>query len=122
MASFRAQRAGVDTVRTEALALAERVTGQPSKDVNYIIPRFVLDHLPIGLAGLFIAAVIAAAMNAICRRAQFVVDGERDRLLSPLGSSRGDRCAFPHRVARRDGLLGNLCLHRRDVRGRTSAR
>ena len=33
--------------------------------MNYIIPRFVLDHLPIGLAGLFIAAVIAAAMNAI---------------------------------------------------------
>jgi SSS family solute:Na+ symporter len=63
--TYRAQQAGVDTVRTEALALAERVTGQPSKDVNYIIPRYVLDHLPIGLAGLFIAAVIAAAMNAI---------------------------------------------------------
>jgi SSS family transporter len=65
MERYRAQQAGVDTVRTEALALAERVTGQPSKDVNYIIPRYVLDHLPIGLAGLFIAAVIAAAMNAI---------------------------------------------------------
>ena len=33
--------------------------------MNYVIPRFVLDHLPIGLAGLFIAAVIAAAMSAI---------------------------------------------------------
>jgi SSS family solute:Na+ symporter len=65
MQVYRAQQAGVDTVRTEALALAARVTGQPSKDVNYIIPRYVLDHLPIGLAGLFIAAVIAAAMNAI---------------------------------------------------------
>ena len=32
-------------------ALAQRVTGQPSRDVNYIIPRFVLDHLPLGLAG-----------------------------------------------------------------------
>lgn len=52
-------------LRGEALALAERVTHQPSKDVNYIIPRFVIDNLPIGLAGLFIAAVIAAAMNAI---------------------------------------------------------
>jgi SSS family solute:Na+ symporter len=62
---YRAQQAGVDTVRTEALALAQRVTGEPSRDVNYIIPRYVLDHLPIGLAGLFIAAVIAAAMNAI---------------------------------------------------------
>ncbi len=54
-----------DTIRAEALALASKVTGQPSKDVNYIIPRFVIDHMPIGLAGLFIAAIIAAAMNAI---------------------------------------------------------
>jgi SSS family transporter len=54
-----------DSVRTRALDLATTVTGQPSKDVNYVIPRFVLEHLPIGLAGIFIAAVIAAAMNAI---------------------------------------------------------
>ncbi|MGH9884842.1 MAG: sodium:solute symporter family transporter, partial [bacterium] len=54
-----------DAIRGTALQLASRVTGEPVKDVNYIIPRFVLDHLPIGLAGLFIAAVIAAAMNAI---------------------------------------------------------
>ena len=65
MQTYRAQAAGVDSVRTEALSLAERVSGQPSRDVNYIIPRYVLDHLPIGLAGIFIAAVIAAAMNAI---------------------------------------------------------
>ncbi len=54
-----------DSIRSEALALATKVTGQPAKDVNYVIPRFVIDHLPIGLAGIFIAAVIAAAMNAI---------------------------------------------------------
>lgn len=35
------------------------------RDVNYIIPRFVVNELPIGLAGLFIAAVIAAAMSAV---------------------------------------------------------
>jgi SSS family transporter len=52
-------------IRTEALDLAQRVTGESANDVNYIIPRFVLDHLPIGLSGIFIAAVIAAAMNAI---------------------------------------------------------
>ena len=52
-------------VRTEALNAAARVTGRPALDVNYIIPRFVLDNLPIGLAGLFIAAILAAAMNAI---------------------------------------------------------
>lgn len=54
-----------EALRGEALAMAARITHEPAKDVNYIIPRFVIDHLPIGLAGLFIAAVIAAAMNAI---------------------------------------------------------
>jgi SSS family solute:Na+ symporter len=64
-ATFRARDSVVTAVRAEALTLAERTTGQPSRDVNYIIPRFVLEQLPIGLAGLFIAGVMAAAMSAI---------------------------------------------------------
>jgi Na+/proline symporter len=52
-------------VRTLALELAHEVTGLGSRDVNYVIPRFVLTELPLGLAGLFIAAVMAAAMNAV---------------------------------------------------------
>jgi solute:Na+ symporter, SSS family len=63
--AFRAAEATVGTVRTEALARAAEVTGQSSRDVNYIIPRFVLDHLPIGMAGVFLAAVLAAAMSSI---------------------------------------------------------
>lgn len=63
--TFKWRQNDVDAVRTEALAAAGRVTGQPSRDVNYLIPRFVLDYLPIGLAGLFIAAVLGAAMSAI---------------------------------------------------------
>ncbi len=62
---FRAAEASVTAVRTEALDKAASVTGQSSRDVNYIIPRFVLDHLPIGLAGIFLAAVLAAAMSSI---------------------------------------------------------
>lgn len=62
---FRTTDAEVSAVRAEALQLAERVTGQPSRDVNYIMPRFVLDQLPLGLAGIFIAAVMAAAMSSI---------------------------------------------------------
>ncbi len=62
---FRAAEAVVTGVRTEALEKAESVTGQASRDVNYIIPRFVLDQLPIGLAGIFLAAVLAAAMSSI---------------------------------------------------------
>ena len=65
MDEFLAREESVQEIRAEALAMAEEVTGEPSRDVNYIIPRFVLGELPIGLAGLFIAAVIAAAMSSI---------------------------------------------------------
>lgn len=64
-ANFQEADGIVTGVRAEALNLAGRVTNETSKDVNYIIPTFVLNQLPLGLAGLFIAAVMAAAMNAI---------------------------------------------------------
>ena len=65
MNDFLAREADVQLIRAEALSMAEEVTGEGSRDVNYIIPRFVLGELPIGLAGLFIAAIIAAAMSSI---------------------------------------------------------
>jgi hypothetical protein len=64
-ATLVSREAGIESVRVEALALVERVTGEPSRDVNYIIPRFVLTELPLGFAGIFIAAVMAAAMSSI---------------------------------------------------------
>ncbi len=65
MESFLAYETEVGLVRAEALTLAEDVTGESSRDVNYIIPSFVLHELPLGLAGLFIAGVIAAAMSSV---------------------------------------------------------
>ena len=62
---FRTLQGEADAVRAEALALAGRVTGRDPNDVNYIIPSFVLNQLPIGLAGIFIAGVLAAAMSSI---------------------------------------------------------
>lgn len=64
-AAFTRSDSAVTAVRDAALQLATRVTGEESRDVNYVIPRFVLTELPLGLAGLFIAAVMAAAMNAV---------------------------------------------------------
>lgn len=63
--AFRAAERDVAAVRAEALGLAERVTGEPSRDVNYVIPRFVIEELPIGLIGLFLAGIMAAAMSSI---------------------------------------------------------
>jgi SSS family solute:Na+ symporter len=62
---FKARDADVGTLREEALGLARRVTGKTARDVNFIIPWFVLHYLPIGLAGIFVAAVLAAAMSAV---------------------------------------------------------
>lgn len=64
-AAFLANETQVSGIRSEAMALTQRVTGTPARDVNYIIPRFVLDELPLGLAGLFLAAIMAAAMSSI---------------------------------------------------------
>ena len=62
---FLAADSTVQSVRTEALAMANTVTGEQSRDVNYVMPNFVLNHLPLGMAGIFIAAVMAAAMSSI---------------------------------------------------------
>ena len=62
---FRTADSAVNVIRTDALAAAGRITGQSARDVNYIIPRFVLTQLPLGLAGLFLAAVIGAAMSSV---------------------------------------------------------
>src|SRR5437879_13859648 len=65
LAAFRAREADVGALRTEALGLARRVTGTSAQDVNYVMPYFVLHFLPVGLIGLFAAAVLAAAMSSI---------------------------------------------------------
>ncbi len=65
MGRFVEREAEVESIRADALALATEVTGEASRDVNYIIPRFTLDELPLGFAGIFIAAVMAAAMSSI---------------------------------------------------------
>jgi SSS family solute:Na+ symporter len=62
---FAVEDRNVNAARSEALVTAAELSGVPARDANYIIPRFVLDRLPLGLAGLFIAAVLAAAMSSI---------------------------------------------------------
>ena len=89
---LRARQRDVDGIRTEALAMAARVTGEPSRDVNYIIPQFVLHELPLGLAGVFLAAVMAAAMSASAAELNSlatatVIDFYR-RWIRPEGSDR----------------------------------
>jgi SSS family transporter len=63
---FRAREADVRTLRGEALAFVREATGDATyTDVNYVFPTFILTQLPIGLIGLLIAAIFAAAMSTI---------------------------------------------------------
>ena len=52
--------------RTSRRRQLRRLTGDtPTPDVNYVFPTFVTTRLPLGLVGLIIAAIFAAAMSAI---------------------------------------------------------
>ena len=56
----------VADVRGRAETLVRQVSGDANyNDVNYVFPTFVTTQLPIGLVGLMIAAIFAAAMSSI---------------------------------------------------------
>lgn len=62
---LRAAQATMDAVRAEARELVPRaVPGAETRDSDYIFIRFVLDHLPPGLVGLLLAAILMAAMSS----------------------------------------------------------
>ena len=63
---FTAREAEVRAIRGEARALVREATGDQSyNDVNYVFPTFILTQMPVGLIGLLIAAIFAAAMSSI---------------------------------------------------------
>ena len=67
--AFAASQQRLGDVRARAEAVAQAVV-QPDDDgdytdVNYVFPTFITTHLPVGLVGLLIAAVFAAAMSSI---------------------------------------------------------
>ena len=56
----------VRAVRSRATSLVRDVSRDPAyRDVNYVFPTFVIEHMPVGLIGLLIAAIFAAAMSSI---------------------------------------------------------
>ena len=60
----RQRRAGKGH-RARAVGVVKQATGdQAYNDVNYVFPTFITTRLPIGLVGLMIAAIFAAAMSA----------------------------------------------------------
>src|SRR6185436_6636186 len=63
--AFLASDARVRDIRGRAVAVVRQATGDTGyDDVNYVFPTFITTHMPIGLVGLMIAAIFAAAMSA----------------------------------------------------------
>jgi SSS family solute:Na+ symporter len=64
-AAFLDGDARVNALRGQAAAIVKRVTGDARfNDVNYVFPTFITTRMPVGLVGLMIAAIFAAAMSA----------------------------------------------------------
>jgi Na+/proline symporter len=87
-------------IRGRAATLVHEVTGEasyrdrtgdtPAPDVNYVFPTFITTRMPVGLVGLMIAAIFAAAMSSIAAElnslaTSTVIDMYR-RLLRPTAS------------------------------------
>ena len=65
-AAFAAADGAVKSIRDRALTLVRDSTGDRDySDVNYVFPTFILTQLPMGLAGLMIAAILAAVMSTV---------------------------------------------------------
>jgi SSS family transporter len=63
---FKSWNDEVGAVRQSAIALVKDVTGDSSyNDVNFVFPTWVVTHLPVGIVGLILAAIFAAAMSTI---------------------------------------------------------
>jgi SSS family transporter len=64
--AVRETEAAVRSVRTRAAALAKETSGDRAfTDVNYIIPTFILDKVPVGLVGLMMLVIVIAATDSI---------------------------------------------------------
>ena len=64
-ARFLASDGRVRDIRARAVTIVKNTTGDSRyTDVNYVFPTFITTRMPIGLVGLLIAAIFAAAMSA----------------------------------------------------------
>ncbi|HSM06777.1 MAG TPA: sodium:solute symporter [Longimicrobiales bacterium] len=61
--------AGQDEVlvelRQQAKAIVSEVRGASSNDVNYVFPSYIIEYIPVGILGLLIAVIFAAAMSSL---------------------------------------------------------
>jgi len=55
----------LNEVRQSELQRQEKITQSSLNDTNYILPYFILHQIPIGIVGLIVAGIFAAALSSI---------------------------------------------------------
>lgn len=63
--AFKKADSHLNEVRQAELDRQERITGSSLNDTNYIFPYFILNQIPIGIIGLIVAGIFAAALSSI---------------------------------------------------------
>jgi len=65
-AAYVAADSSFNEARKNAVNYVKTSTSNPSfNDVNYVFPNFVITYMPMGVIGLIIAAIFAAAMSSV---------------------------------------------------------
>jgi Na+/proline symporter len=63
---FKVSESEVKSTRTKALQLIRTSRNEANfNDVNFVFPTFIMTRMPVGLMGLLIAAILAAAMSTV---------------------------------------------------------
>jgi Na+/proline symporter len=62
--SYAAANQEISDVRKRAGDMVKSATGKAFNDTNYVFPTFITTYAPVGVVGLIIAAIFAAAMTA----------------------------------------------------------
>lgn len=55
----------LNKIRENEMERQERITQSSINDTNYIFPYFILNEIPIGIIGLIVAGIFAAALSSI---------------------------------------------------------
>ncbi len=63
--AFKEADEHLNNVRQSELQRQEKITQSSLNDTNYILPYFILNEIPIGIIGLIVAGIFAAALSSI---------------------------------------------------------
>ena len=114
--AFTAAEQNVKGVRAEAIALVKDVSGDSTyNDVNYVFPTYIVTQLPVGLVGLLMAAIFAAAMSTISGELSALSTSTVIDFYRRWVRDDGDEKHLLLGVEGRDVVLGGVCVDRRDL-------